>query len=100
MALGALGAEVMAVNTIQGAVAVEISLVFVEPWLPGRMGVAVVAICRIIAERAVEVMTGCAGNVGINKELIIVRCVAMVPGNSCGNLGAAAAEMALHTFSI
>ena len=100
VALGAFDAEVMAVDTIQGAGAVEFSLIFVEPRLPGWMGVAVVAACRSIAERAIKIMTGCAGIVGINKDLIIVRCVAMGPIASFWHHGTVGTEMTLHAFSI
>ena len=46
---------------VKRAVAVEFSLVFVEPGLAQVVNVAVVAACRIIAERAVKVMTAAAG---------------------------------------
>ena len=62
----------MAVNTVKGAGAVEPGLVFVEPWPAQVMDVAVVAACRVIAERAVKLMTGCTGGVGIDKELVIM----------------------------
>ena len=48
VALGALNAEVMAIGAIQGTGAVKFSLVSIEPRLPGWMGMAVMATCRII----------------------------------------------------
>ncbi len=61
MALSTVGIQIMAGAAVKRAVAVEFSLVFVEPWLSQVVNVAVMAIFRIIAERAVKIMTDAAG---------------------------------------
>ena len=100
MTLHAFSIQIMAGAAIKRALAVESSLVFVKPGLPHIVNVAVVAICRSIAERAIKIMAAAAGFVFRGQPRIIVRRVAMIPGYTCGHLGAAAAEMALNAFSI
>ena len=100
VALEAFDAEVMAFGTIQSAVAVEFRLVFIEPRLPGWMGVAVMAAYRIISERAIKIMAGCTSVVSFNKYLIIMGDRAMCPIDAGGHLAAIGAEMTLNAFSI
>ena len=95
VALGASDAEVMAIRATQSAVPVEFCLVFVEPRLPGWMGMAVMAAFRIIFERTIKIMAGCTSIVGINKDLVIMGGRAMCPVNAGGYPGAAAAEVTL-----
>jgi len=74
---------------------VEFSLLFIEPRLPGWMGMTIVAACRFISERSVQIMAGCTSIVGINKDLVLMGGRAMCPVNAGGYPGAAAAEVTL-----
>jgi len=79
---------------------VESGLVLVKPGLPQFVNVAVMAAGRVIAVRTVEIMAGCAGGVGINKDLIIMRRVAMVPVYARRHLASAGAEMTLNALCV
>ena len=64
------------------------------------MGVAVMAACRTIAERTIKIMAGCTSIIGFNKYLIIMGGRAVCPVDAGGDLGAAAAEVALYATGI
>ena len=100
MTLNAFSIQIMTGGTIKRASAMEFCLVFVEPGLAQIMNVTVMAICRIIAERAIKIMTAATGFVFRGQSRIIVRRLAMVPGYTCGHLAAIGAEMTLNAFSV
>ena len=91
VALGAVSIQIMTGGTIKRACAMEIGLVFIEPRLPGWMGMAVMAAYRIISERTIKIMAGCTSIVGFNKDLIIMGDLAMCPVNARGHLAAVGA---------
>ena len=100
MALNAFCVQVMAGTAIKRTCAVESGLVLVEPGLPQVVDVAVMAIFRIIAKGAVEIMAAAAGLVLRSQHRVIVGRVTVVPVNACRHLGSAGAEVALNAFGI
>ncbi len=100
MTLSAFSIQIMAIGTTQGAVAVESSLVFIEPRPSGRVDVAVMTACGSIAERAVEVMAFQTHRVLLGENSIAMWKSAVLPAASPRNPGAARAEVALAAFGI
>jgi hypothetical protein len=94
MALQALGAEIMAVSTVQGAAAVEIRARFVQPGLTRNMTVAVMTALGPIAITAVQVVAGVT-HVSIRFQLLM-GASSMNPVRRCFIPGGP--EVALTTF--
>jgi len=100
VALDAVSIQIMTGAAIKRASAMEFCLVFVEPGLAQIMNVTVMAACRIISKRSVQIMTAATGFVFRGQTRIIVRRFAMVPGYAGRHLAAGRPEVALGAVSI
>ena len=96
----ALGFEVMASRATLVAGAVEFSLVFIEPRLPGRMGVAVMAIFRRVAKSPIDIVALVADVILLGQSCKVMGCISVLPGRSGRHPGPGRAEVALAAFSI
>ena len=100
MACAAVAIEVMAIRAIEVAGAVEFSLVFIEPRLPGWMGVAVMTIFRSVAKSPIDIMALVTDAILLGKRCKVMGCISVLPGCSRRNLGAGRPEVALDAVSI
>ena len=100
MTCRAVAVEVMAVSAIEVAGAVKFSLVSIEPRLPGRMGMAVMAIFRSVAKGPVDIVALVADAVLLGQRCQVMGRIAVLPDCSRRNLGAVRPEVALGAFSI
>ena len=94
------GFKVMAIRTTQVTGAVEFSLVFIEPRLPGWMGVAVMAIFRRVAKSPIDIVALVADVILQGQRCKVMGCISVLPGCSRWNLGPGRAEVALDAVSI
>ena len=100
MACAAVAFEVMAIRATQIAGAVEFSLVFIEPRLPGWVGVAVMAIFRRVAKSPIDIVALVADVILLGQLCKVMGCISVLPGCSGRNLGPGRAEVALDAVSI
>jgi len=88
MALGAVSIQIMTGTTFKGTRTVKSGLIFVEPLLSLGMGVAIMTACRIIAVRAIQLVTLDTNSVWSGQAEFIMGNGAVLPIHSIWNLAA------------